>query len=510
MSGAALVNLERLTVIEDPIAVLDFLEQKAANRFAGGAVGLHGFVLRTTVRDCNLAGGGGVVSRASLNSNPDDYLVGADLTIEHNLVLATRFGVALGTQQLPGTTALGDRTAIRSNSIFGCVDAGIEVAAKVVAGDVLVEDNTIGVFGRGILIAADSASVDGNRVASVANDGKASGLSIVRGDSDIVSDVRFTANLVDNFGAAGVEINAFVTRATVADNTVAGCGQGIVMSLESRGQDVRIANNEVIDTGTGRFDGSPVFGILLVATLGGQVLDNTVRRVAVKDPKAQWRAGIQAVACGSVRVAGNTVSDIGPVDFEGTSVGIGSTTGFETLDVVDNTVRPGEEGSSGRWFALLIGGRDDPWSASVAAVGNAIFWFGGGWVTHLHAIERPGAAAVRGNHLDAIGAVSTAVILINGSCTFADNWCRQVLVTNKKPVVTIGAKGEELTAIAAATNQVRQPPRDKSVAIDAWVQGASPPNPLAASVVGNVTEGEIRLNSGPLPAPWLTINVRLS
>ena len=95
-----------------------------------------------------------------------------------------------------------------------------------------------------------------------------------------------------------------MTRTAVEDNDVAGCGQGIVMSVESRGQDVRIASNEVIDTGTGGGDGSSaVFGIMVLATLGGQVVDNTVRRVALDDPNAQWRAGIQAIACGSVRIA---------------------------------------------------------------------------------------------------------------------------------------------------------------------------------------------------------------
>lgn len=512
VSGAVLVTLERLTVIEDPIAVIGFLDKKTALRPAGGAVGLHGLVLRTTVRDCNLAGGGGVVARSVVTNEPDDYLVTADLTIDHNLVVAATFGVGLGVTQLPGTTALGDRTAIRSNSIFGCEESGIQVGGKVFAGEVLVEDNTVGAVGRGITIATDRTSVDGNRVASIASDRRTTGISIVRGDSDIVADVRVTANLVDLFGIAGVSIEAFVTRLAVADNTVAGCGQGIVMTLESRGLDVRVANNEVIDTGTGGGDGSiAVFGIALFATLGGQVLDNTVRRVATNDPNALWRAGIQAVACGTVRIAGNTVSNIGPTDFNGISVGIGSTVGFGRLDVVDNSVEPGEELITGIWFALLIGGADDPWSKSVAPIGKAVVWFGGGWVTHLGSAERRDEAGVRGNHLDAVGKASTVEILIDGSLTFADNWCRQLLV-NGTPVVTIGAESRQLAALALATNQVRQASQDGTVAISAWVQGAPEPKPpsLAASVVGNVTEGAILLNGSGLPVPWKPINVRLS
>lgn len=509
VSGAALVTLERLTVIEDPIAVIGFLDKGTAIRPAGAAVGLVGFVLRATIRDCNLAGGGGVASRSALNNEPDDYLVAADLTVEHDLVLATTYGVAFGLPQLPGTTVLVDRTAIRSCSIFGCEEAGIQVAGKVIAGEVLVEDNTMAVSGRGVTIATDRMSVLGNRIASSASDRGASGIALVRGDSDIVADVRVDGNLIDDFGQAGVEIDTFVTGLIVAENAVAGCGQGIVMTLESRGNAVRIVNNQVIDIGTDRRDSPFVFGIVLVATIDGQILDNTVARIAQEDPNAIWRAGIQAIACGSLRVAGNTVSDIGPVEFGGLSVGIASTIGFDRLDILDNAVRPGERRILGTWLALLIGGGDDPWAKSVAGIGNANFWLAG-WATKVGSRERPSEAAVRGNHLDSNGKAQTVVIMTPGSCTFSDNWCRQ-LMANGTPVVLFGGEGARLKALALATNQVRQDPQDKAVAIEAWVDVAVfPPPGLAASVLGNITDGIILLDGSPITPPWRSLNVRLS
>ena len=304
-----------------------------------------------------------------------------------------------------------------------------------------------------------------------------------------------------------------MTRIAVADNVVAGCGQGIVMSLESRGVDVRIASNEVIDTGTGGGDGSvAVFGIMVLATLGGQVVDNTVRRVALDDPNAQWRAGIQAIACGSVRIAGNRVSDIGPTEFGGLSVGIGSTTGFDTLDVVDNIGMARREGDAGR----LVRPHDRRRRP----------------VVEVHRGGRQGRLLVR-RGLGGVARISrpTGRVSRSGATTWtrlpADRRRRQILFAGlvhvrrqlvppapgqgERVVVGSASKARPLTALAAATNQVRQPSQDGTVAIDAWVQGAVEPKPnLAATVVGNITDGAIHLNGAVLPPPWRPINVRLS
>ena len=80
-----------------------------------------------------------------------------------------------------------------------------------------------------------------------------------------------------------------------------------------------------------------------------------------------------------------------------------------------------------------------------------------------------------------------------------------VLLTlaNGTPVVLFGGEGARLTALALATNQVRQDPQDNAVAIEAWVDVAVfPPPGLAASVLGNITDGIILLDGSPITPPW--------
>ena len=510
ISNAGLVALERLTVVEDPLAVLAFLDTGADGKPVGGAVALAGFVLQAGIRECVLAGGGGVVARAWTSGDAGDYLLAADLVIEHDLVFGISLGIGLGSPGLPGAVILADRTAIRSCSIYGCENTGLQLSATVVAGDVLVEDNTIGSLGTGMSLSADRVSVAENAVSSWNRNKRASGIAIVRGDSDRVSDVRLSGNRVDGFGLSGIEVDAFVVDLAVTGNTVADCANGIVMTVESRGDGVSIIGNVVNDIGTeGGADDSPVFGIALFATADGQVLDNTIRRIAVTDPKSQWRAGIQAVACLSTRVAGNTVTDIGPTEFASISVGIGSTAVFERLDVNDNAVQPGQESVFGRWYALLVGG-DDPWGKWLVTVGGSAWWVGGGWVAKAASRDVPSQAAVRGNHLDAVGKTPTVLVVTGGSCTFSDNYCRQP-IPNGEPVVVIGT--EKMPGVLAlATNQVRQRAPNGSVAIDAWVLPTTEPKPpaLALTALGNITDGIIRVNGAVIPAPWRPLNVRLS
>jgi hypothetical protein len=128
---AALIILERLVVIEDPIAIIEFLDAGTVMRASGGAIGLGGFILRTTVRDCVLAGGIGILSRPNLTKEPDDYLVTADLLIEHDLIFATAFGVWLGSPEESGAVHFLDRTQIADCSIYGCEQVGIMLSGTV-------------------------------------------------------------------------------------------------------------------------------------------------------------------------------------------------------------------------------------------------------------------------------------------------------------------------------------------------------------------------------------------
>jgi hypothetical protein len=507
---AALVRLERLNVIEDPLALLQFLDQGGANKPIGGAVALARLVLRSSVRDCNLAGGGGVVARSWLSKDDKEYLVGVDLEVGRNLVLASDYGVVLGVpgRTQPETVLLADGTAIRDNRIWGCVEAGVAVAAEVFGGNVEVMSNIVGTLGHGASLSTDRTAVAENTLIGLGRSRSGAGVTVVRGHSDLVDDVWLRANRIDSFADAGVRVDATVTNLVVDSNTIARCGQGIVMSDGSKGQTVRIVANHLSDIGTEGADSRIILGIGLVFTTGGEVLDNTIARVATADPNAVWRAGIQLIACPSATVSGNTVSEIAPRE-GAASVGIGATLGFERLDVLDNNVSASRAEKPLTSWALLIGESMETWAGSLVELGNAIWWVEPNYAFNLGSRDGPTETAVRGNHLLGVSVQTpTAEVETSGSCTFAENWCTGLLETDVA-VVRLGNEKFPIRALVLANNQVRHPPTD-GVTVESWVdQGAYEPMGLSAAVLGNVTQGFISLNGGAVPPPWHDLNVRI-
>jgi hypothetical protein len=501
---AAMINLERLVVIEDPIAIIEFLETGNANRASGGAIGLGGFVLRTTVRDCVLAGGVGILSRPNLTKDPDDYLVAADLLIEHDLIFATAFGVFLGTPEDSGAVHFLDRTSIADCSIYGCEQVGIMLSGTVTQGFVDVRDGRFGVIGRGVQISTDLTTVADNTMVAWRDVDLQPGVKIVRGDRDIVRDVRIVGNRIDHFRGGGIEIEASVNDLAVEDNTIRTCGNGIVMAQESSGDTVTVARNTILDVeSTSRKQGT--FGVCLVRTLDGLVSDNIIKRVATGRDESPWRAGIQTLACPAVRIAGNVVEEIGPIEARGPSFGIAAAEPFGRLDIVDNTVRPNVKQTMSEWYALHINdGSMKPKSYSFPVGLNHYLVHGLG--IHVLAVDGGGSLAVRGNHLDAAGPVAAVHVETSSSCTFADNWCR-LIAAPKRPVVELAQPILVLTS-----NQVRQQLGRKNPAIDATNIAGALPNPagLALTALGNITDGQILVNTQPLLPPWAGLNVRLT
>jgi hypothetical protein len=503
---AALIILERLVVIEDPIAIIEFLDAGTVMRASGGAIGLGGFILRTTVRDCVLAGGIGILSRPNLTKEPDDYLVTADLLIEHDLIFATAFGVWLGSPEESGAVHFLDRTQIADCSIYGCEQVGIMLAGTVTQGFIDVRDGRLGVIGRGIQLSTDLTTVADTTMSAWRDAELQFGVSVVRGDRDIVRDVRIVGNRIDHFRGGGVEIDTSVDNLAVEDNTVRRCGNGIVMGLKSSGDTVTVARNTILDVESrGRQEGR--FGVCLVRTIDGLVTDNTIKRVATADIGTPWRAGIQTVACGAVRIAGNVIEEVGPIEAGQPSFGIAAAESFERLDIVDNTVRPNVERTITDWFALFIGDFSKVSKTYGILVGSKLYYAVGLSIHVLAVNDRGGSLAVRGNHLDAAGRSAVVHVETNSAATFADNWCRLLVEPDKAPVVELYQP-----ILAFATNQVRQLRGGDRPAVEVKVGPApvpSPPN-LAFSALGNLTDGMIFVNGSPLPPPWDGLNVRLT
>jgi len=207
-----------------------------------------------------------------------------------------------------------------------------------------------------------------------------------------------------------------------------------------------------------------------------------------------------------VRIAGNVIEEVGPIEAGEPSFGIAAAESFERLDIVDNTVRPNVERTITGWFALFIGDFSKVSKTYGFLVGSKLYYAVGLAIHVLALIDRGGSLAVRGNHLDAAGRTAAVHVETNGASTFADNWCR-LLAEPQAPVVELYQP-----ILAFATNQVRQLRGGDRPAVEVKVGPAPAPSPpsLAFTALGNLTDGLIFVNGAPLPPPWDGLNVRLS
>lgn len=232
----------------------------------------------------------------------------------------------------------------------------------------------------------------------------------------------------------------------------------------------------------------------------------------------RWLAALLALGCRSVRIAGNVVDQVRLG--EGNpylAVGIASNLGFDRLDVLDNSVvpAPGKADPAGGLttdldvsIGLLIS--EVPGEDQLFVVDEKLYLVSTTHVTQLSPSGPRLVTAVRGNRLDATGDGRTALVATKGSTTFADNHCTQVPATPGAPGVALVAVELAVDTLVLSGNQVVAPRSDKSVAVDASVAGGTITGQPAITAIGNITSGQIRVNGGPLGAPWAPLNVRTS
>ncbi|MGR7026155.1 DUF6519 domain-containing protein [Geodermatophilus sp. URMC 62] len=510
LSDVAAVTLERLTVVEDPTALLQFIDGGSPDRSHGAAVALRGLVIRTTVTGCLLAGGAGLAALPSTGKAVDDHLVTADLVCDDDVLVGTRIGILLGDRPDTSTLVHLDRTMVTANSLYGCAEAGLVLAGEVVAGRAIIRDNTLATMGDGIVLATDRTTVEGNtgtRLPGERAKGGDRGIVLTRGGTGQLRDVRIAGNAVSGYSGYGVAIDADVEHLTVVGNTVAQCGGGVVMSFESSARDVRVMDNAIEDVArTGGTEAYSV-GVALVRATDGQIVGNRVTGVGLEDRENTWRLGIVTVACESVRVNGNVVGDVGPPESPAFTAGIASTPWFARLDVLDNAVRQREEEQAAEvfWAALLVANLEEaPWGEHVVRGSRSIFWLSRSSIRSVRTREQTASLGVRGNVLESAGVNPTAAVSEVDILSFDENRCWQR--TSPKPSVVDLHAG----SIALTSNHVRGPRDDEAVAIAAELFDISINQEPAITAIGNITNGSITVNGGSLSPPWDALNIRLS
>jgi hypothetical protein len=525
---------------------------------AGGPlIALDGLVLETLIDENVLVGTTGIgpvwaelgtglaaaksmdtgLAAGTADANAARYLITFDLAIEDNLMLCWLTGISL-----EGYSIQMSETRIRGNSLLVCLRAAIATTGLAAPGGRIdVRENQVRGLGYGIAAGTDDTRIvdndvsllrglgttgrEGSLVSLTAALGSGVGtaalyLRLFGGDAIVlvpslrpsgIDRCQIRGNRITDVVGNGIAIRTLVRSALVADNSVEHTGGGGVVMADKGSADVlAVERNQILNVGLLENTRTSVpVGVLLTQSGDVAVAHNIVKGVGLEASSAVARAGIVITGCETIRVADNTVTDVGPADeFLGLGAGIVVLDRFQRADVLDNCVRRAEAAPSGtptsEWLGILIGSTaavaghgvtTGPLQTSYSVAGKQNLYRVVARLGRLVKAPLPrDSLAVRGNVVEAYGRAPAVLISTDGPCLFNDNRC---FLHASEGVTTA-----RLTAGAAvASNNYINGPR--AISLDIQVPAAGP-----WTVLGNITSGPIAVDgTTPLPAPWQQLNI---
>jgi hypothetical protein len=502
------------------------------------AVGLGGFVLQTRVcrnsfgffmpdaQNNQVIGfGTGVGHLPTIADKPNPLLLTLDLYVEDNFMQCGSSGIHLDALCYHAWQVGISGNFIGPSAITGIAVAGIGVPAPLsrieITGNEIVVTSSVAGIGGAAGVTSGTGIVSGVSAARISNNdilplGPASGNGILL-DAPLlpmlVDGCQILGNRVGGVAGIGIEIRTPLGSALIKQNTVQNAASGgIVMTGSTRGpssaQHLSIANNQLL----GLVPSAPnalvgqlgfALGIRLDFVARAEIEDNVIRDLGMNVTNTVPPVGIALVACAAARIAGNQITNIGPLNVPFTSsAGIAVTAPFERAEVSNNVIRrsdPIAQGTSD-WRALYVGplaGFAGGFKHNLVPTAQGQFVVVGDF--RLVAVPvGTQLAAVRGNVMTGSSAGSFAPtgsfveLTIAGSCVFTDNQA-VFQPTGGRPLATLAAPliaaGNNILTGGLPSLQIQAPPGARF------------------TVLGNVASGTIVVNGALLAAPWEPLNM---
>jgi hypothetical protein len=473
------------------------------------AITLGGFLFDVHIRENLIAATSGIAGPAGTVEGRVAALLTADLAIEDNLLLCSRRGISFGRESLHQAD-----TRVARNIVSGCTQGGISAVGAVLGPSRLdVEGNEVLVRGDGIAVGTDGARISDNDVSALPQAAAGDGIALVDGlDPTGIDRCQVIGNRVVGLPGHGIAVRAQLRSAMIKQNVVQAVGgSGIFMEAGSSAESLAVENNQILEAGTVGTEGGRArdfAGIRLVHARRGDVSGNVVAGLARQATLARSRVAIHAIACPSLRIAGNEVVEVGPPgEFSGDAAGVEVVLPASRADVLDNAVRrsqtPPSASNKASWFGIRVRALEGD---VLAAAGDAtlaqsrarIFAFLGTRVRVL--AVAPDTLGVRGNFVEAHGGVPAVDIVARGAVVLAENRLLHVL-QQPQPVAVVRA-----LRINAASNVIAGPNDNDALILIVPAR--------AFTVLGNNTpQKNIRVGAdpasvAPLGAPWDALNVK--
>jgi len=298
----------------------------------------------------------------------------------------------------------------------------------------------------------------------------------------------------------------------IKQNTIQAAGAGgIVMTGQASAQHLSIANNQLLGLVPVVGQLPSVLGIRLDFVAAAEIEDNVIRDLGMDAASTVSRVAIALIACSTVRIAGNQITNIGPVTptfapaAPSAAIAVTGPT-FDRAEISGNVIRRSDPiaastGTFTLWRAVYVGPLVQiagGFTHKVVQTAPDQFVVVGD-VILAGVITGAQLAAVRGNVMAAgsAGPFAPAGSLVEvdaaGSGVFGDNQCILLSPGSPSPLATLAAP-----MVAAANNILTGGAPS--------LQITTPDNRF--TVLGNITSNPIKVNGQNLAAPWTPLNVQ--
>ena len=461
------------------------------------------------------------------------YCALADALIQGNLLVGER-GVALDGRVLHTAVTrivLNAISAFQTGVLLTGV-SGIETDDGDITGEkferdawgpggVAVHENTIfvGATGSGVISGVSSLRLNDNEIARLGGREGPETACCVRLVEGFMPKLRPDTHIVGNrmgrvFGF-GISIEATQATLVIKQNLIRECGAGGVrMAPEAQIGSLAFDNNlveHVGDTGRGR-----AVGVALSSIVEGKVIGNTISRVGTALQNAAYVAGLEIRGAMLLDVSHNAIVDIGPPAGPKELYAIRLHGPLMTADVSNNrligvTATAADDPMSWSGIALdaRIGAQVDAQTPAgvnqfpaYMAVGDRLVYLAAKGVAALGRL-RDLQIRIDGNLITDARPRSQLPLVFaltgdagRAGCSFTTNQCRRLAGDGVPPVIL------QVARLVVANNMVRRESDADAMLLQSGAFGGP-----TATIVGNITFGNIRLNGVALPAPWQPLNI---
>ena len=468
-------------------------------------VGLSGYALSATIRDCAIVAERGI---ATLAREKQNHLLTAELRITDNILLCGQRAISLDATSLHYGTHRIDH-----NLMLLCTDASLIATGAVLIGSSFsVADNVMYTLGDGVRTGIDGLALERNEITGLGARSR-DGVVLEEGLDPVAPDrVRIVGNRISLIRGNGIAIRHRVEDALIADNRVDAMGQaGLLMEEGGAAGYLMLRGNQFRNLGLQLEAELSFAGVQLVDVRRGDVLDNLIADVAREAANSPGVEGLRALAVGELRIAGNRLHGIGPDRLGGLVAAIRLLPPFDRVAIDDNTLdrvsTPDQKPVMARWWAVLVAadarGTTGELTTAAAHYGISHLLTGSErayllTATRLRAVALdPPNLSIRGNRVRGqLSAVPLVQCLRLEHCLFADNHCEALGEGGRGPVI-----GQlEGRSLNASNNHLRGPGDTDTLHLL--------PARKQAIVIGNTSSGNIRVPSGaPVPADISLTNI---